>query len=857
MLPTEHISSLVTHDDGGTPHEYYSSKPIHELSQIEQATGNEFIKSLDNFLSTPIRVAAGTWTTTQTANTDLQTLNFPDVLLNKTLIANKLDGFAFLHARVKFQVMITCQPTQSGILLMTFNPNYKYAIQQGNNINLSLTGKTGCPSQMINIASATKPVFEGAYANNRYVYNLNTAAGTMGQFKLTVVVPLSSAAATTVNYSIYASLVDPKTFTPTAAKVDGAPTLVAQIGDAIMKPVIALCEDGDDRHLLEAQIGGELMEREKTRTISGVARAVSSVASSVPEYLGLSMITKPVEWISNSVATMASAFGFSKPTSQNTGDFVKISPNNYMINSDGIDTSHKLSLSATNELETKPELFATEIDEMAVSTLVTRPAYLASYTWEKTQTEGSTVFITPTSPSYMYSVYDSVNDLRTGSYAWLMSQMFEQWRGDLYYKFDFSKTKFHSGRLRATFYPNGKMDLSNLQDIDLMPTYVKTEIFDLSTADQFVFHIPYTAALDWMRTGQSGDFHTQATGIFLLEVVNPLVAPDIVSSTVNFTWSAFGGTNLEFAVPIKPRIRPLRFHPEIVRARRAQIGALNCFIGNKNVEISNNDPMRKTKKLKLKSPAVDLDLATDTNNVSIEEGTSLVAQVGAQPTKSRSVSHQYIDGPASTNLTPHARCVGENIPSLRTLGKRFQKVFKEYALTEDAWLLIRPWCQQDSMEIPDFYSLFSEFFQHYRGSMRLKIFIKAVPDNFNWNKSLTIYILNNTYKGDPVYYYNANDFVSTIIDGNNVDNLPKVADSIEIIPDKEGAIELDVPYYSRYHMCTVSKDDDALPDDGMAPIPQIIIEGLQKCTVDIYRAMGDDFSFATPLGLPPFKQYSP
>lgn len=850
-MQNETVATLTTHDDGGVPVEHYTSRPATLTTQLQNQWGDHGHRTLHDFLTRPVRVASGSWASTQITNTAIATLNFPDVLMQRALLSNKLDGFTFLHAGIRLHIELTAQPTQAGILLVSYQPYSKYSITQAAGINATYTGRSGCPSQIINIASASGPRFITPYISPRSAYNLATGQGTLGTITVSVLLPLVSNAASSIPYTIFASFDNPVVSTPTAAKNSILPALVAQIGDAIIKPIANLCEDdGDDRYHLEAQIGNELSSREQTGTISGFARSVAAVAASVPPSLGLSSIVKPVEWISNATASIASYFGFSKPTSQVPITKVKQQPVSYMFNSNGVDSSHKIALLADNELETDPALFATSDDEMSISNLVTRPAALQTYTWKKTDVAGAPLFDIEVSPSQLYILQDSVNAYANGTYAWLMSQQFGLWRGDLIYTFHFAKTKFHSGRLRCAYYPYANSNNSNLQDIDNMMTYAKTEVFDLSSSDTFTFHVPFTSSTDWKMTSRTANYNERCTGKFIIEVLNPLVAPDLVSTTVAFILVAHGASNLEFAMPIRSRVRSLRFNAP-APLLDAQIGSLNCFIGNRNVDLSSNDPLRKTRKLKVKAPMaeVELDVATE---AAPSDGT-LEAQIGAQPTLQRSQAREYEVEHRSTNMLAQARTVGEVVPSLRPLGKRLQRIVKDGVVPPDAFVVVKPWSMSAYPNIPDFMSLYRENYQFYRGSMRIKIFVVEKPSGFDPSIPLTVYQSTDANALSPVYYNQTAQVVQYSIDATANSALDAFADSFKVFLDKEGAVEIDVAYYSQFPMCFSNITVATNPEDGSIPYPVINIEGLGDCKIDIYRSVGDDFSFGTPLGLPLLK----
>ncbi|MBH0213498.1 hypothetical protein GH794_15480, partial [Listeria monocytogenes] len=101
----------------------------------------------------------------------------------------------------------------------------------------------------------------------------------------------------------------------------------------------------------------------------GTVAEVLKIGQKLPvvgEYLAIP------EWICDKGASIAKLFGWSKPT---LAMDVKLRTNNCMSNYNGKDSSHKMALSADNEIDSPPNIAGTKVDELAISSIVTIPTY--------------------------------------------------------------------------------------------------------------------------------------------------------------------------------------------------------------------------------------------------------------------------------------------------------------------------------------------------------------------------------------------------------------------------------------------------------------------------------------------------
>jgi len=95
---------------------------------------------------------------------------------------------------------------------------------------------------------------------------------------------------------------------------------------------------------------------------------------------------------------------------------------------------------------------------------------------------------------------------------------------------------------------------------------------------------------------------------------------------------------------------------------------------------------------------------------------------------------------------------------------------------------------------------------------------------------------------------------------------PGLAESrMTVFPDKEGVVEFEVPFHATGHMCPTNygQNTPTASRSIFAPFPTVTVTGtyrvnggitanpsLAGCSIDVFRAVGDDFSFGGLLGCP-------
>lgn len=833
--------------------------------------------TIENFLQRPVRIYSGKFTSSMDAGYQIFNLRLPDQLLFNNMYNQKIGGFVGLRSDVEIRVQVNAQKFQQGRLRLQYIPYSKYLPSKTEMLNKTLTTRTSCPGVDLDICGGSTPqtriaqsILTIPYVSPHLYFNLINGDGTMGDLNLVVYSKLVSGTqeATDCEITVWGRFVDPKLQFPTGAR--------------------------SKYHV--AQVLGELAEIKRTGVISNTLGKLSETLHSAS---GLPVIGKYMaipEWLSDRGRDLAKLFGFSKPSSVME---TKLRTTNCFANYNGKDSSHRLALSATNEIDTPPELFGTKIDEMALSTISSTPAFWQSFSWNTSVSEADQIlYVDPVTP-YKFSKNSGVDYsvLPVG----FIANLFGLWRGSLVYTFKFVKTGFHTGRLRIFYTPYESLEnlpVGGTPKQEIEKNY--SMIVDLEESDSVTFSVPFVATKPWvtMTQQQSAQIPVPAnTGYVVVTVLNELRAVSSVSPSIEVLVEVSGGNDLCFAAPGAPRLQPF----------------------------TNN--IISTNVLNVEAPEVDLkevqkELRLDTTRVHRSQG------MGTDVPLSRSDAQSQEDVPPISilnpieNWSPEAHCLGEKIVSCRQLLKR-----NNYIGTFDTdhngsqngaadnnlnlCVTLNPYGNKisDLTNGIDYISYFSMIYAFFRGGMRVKCDCRKLTvegtrtsaENPSWfareTRDLTLKVrMFNTHDKEygiiRRFTRRINNVlgkigVNPISSTKSMSLLTDATSTTLIVSQLEGLSEFEVPYYNSTHLSpnvlvNPTKDENSKDttqifpgtsnSDDSYPLPVVIIgESMhimgqqQKLTddskitytpmsttvMDFYRSVADDFSYSFFMGIPP------
>lgn len=469
-----------------------------------------------DFLAKPIVLANGSFSTADTYSF-LNSYSMPYAALTSAsgaMYLNKLRGYYGMQCDMRFRLVINANRFQQGRYCIGWvplcSPGHTTSGLKNllfNNMHMaSLVQRTTVPHVEIDLATGTSAELLIPYTSPANFYSLTEPLSGNDEHPLGFVnvypySPLVSPAGSTVaSYTLYVSFENVRLF--------GA-----------------------------ASPQSGLSDREVSNRANGpVTSATMAMSRGFKEFSQipyLSSYAKSISWVLERVSKTASIFGFSKPLQGDS--LTKMNLLNAPSHStmDGDSDARAISLLSKPGTVQVDGLFGTHYDEMDFSYIVRKSAWFQTGSWNTSQTVGN-LYSIPVRPSI--GIY-GVGGAAHFTPLTFVTDMFQDWRGSLVFTFKLVKTEFHSGRLSFAFYPT---DAISTYTAD--PYYVNRVIVDIRDTTEVVLTVPYISRTPWQYVGDH-------TGYLSIDIVDPLVAPATVSSSIIILTEVAGGDDFEVAIP--------------------------------------------------------------------------------------------------------------------------------------------------------------------------------------------------------------------------------------------------------------------------------------------------------------------
>jgi hypothetical protein len=492
-------------------------------------------QEIRDFLTKPVIIASGSLASTDTYSSFPEFLAPNDILsANGSMMADKLKGYYGFRATVVLRFVVNATRFQQGRYNLQFVPTGGALIgatgptrARISAITSTLVQRSQLPHVELDLGCDTEAVlrykFNSAYGFYplQSFYN-STSAYSFGVFRIYPYAPLAAVAGSlTCGYTLWASFED----------IELVSAAVPQSGRGFSGNTKKRNET--DSEQVSSGMG----------PISSTLMKVKSAADVFTRVPLLSTYASMTSWYSEILAGAASAFGWSRPINLEHSTRVTQNYLPYAANTDGPDNSFPLSFSYKNQVGKAQGFSGTDIDEMDFSFLCSIPTYNFTGSWTSAMTSGAVLINIPVRPLALL-VTRTVNTVGLTDPApyQLISNMFAQWRGSFVYKFKFVKTEFHSGRLAVSFSPQDPQFGNLVTQTLAQSAFLHRQIIDIRECNEFTFVVPYISNSPFRLSGQ-------AIGSFVIHVLDPLVAPDTVSSNVGVILEHCMGPDAEFAVP--------------------------------------------------------------------------------------------------------------------------------------------------------------------------------------------------------------------------------------------------------------------------------------------------------------------
>lgn len=514
----EEIEILAFQDEGAEE----VAEAIQFNTKIPQAIPKTASKEgrthdIPDFLKRVYRIDTFDWVQTSNQGEVLKTYRFPDNLLSRLPINNKINNFLGLRAGVEFIVLVNKQPFQAGNLMISYLPHAKYNNFKSDlhSKNYGIVARSGSPRVNLDLKDATRATMCVPFASPFVYYNLLRNTGTIGDFSISVYSPLRDVAATgRVGVRVYARFVDIDLQFPTGQVT----TPVSTFGSLL--PQIRSIVSGNPKD--------KLQELNKIKT---------EVETFIRDFNNM---------VNQSNDTAVTSFK------------QKALPN--MTTSNGSHETHMLSLS-TNNFLTPMNMGAASSNEMNFEQICKIPTYYETIPIKTSDVAGKEVWRKAVSPMIQPSVIGPVDGV-VSDYLSFISQPCQQWRGPIIYHFRSVATIFHSVRVRVGWSP---VSVENAE-IDRDACY--SEVIDLKDRNQWTLEVPYAETEPWLNVKSA--YGPTFCNVIFMDIEIQMVAPDTVKDTIDIIVERSCGDGFELNLPTSYTLFPLDTRQTKTSRRRPQ-----------------------------------------------------------------------------------------------------------------------------------------------------------------------------------------------------------------------------------------------------------------------------------------------
>lgn len=318
---------------------------------------------------------------------------------------------------------------------------------------------------------------------------------------------------------------------------------------------------------------GKFIEREQKQAkpqVSSALKTVSKVSGTVGRVAGalgipfLSTAGTTVSWLSDKLAGTAKSFGYSKPIQEGSAARTAMISTACDPNIDIPDPSVVVAPFSTNRLDLAP-VDNTMVDELSLPYVLSQWNQIFVGTMASAYLDGTHLYATRCSPTNFWFRTNAglpggnlplpvSSTLTTNAYApstlCYLAPMFRYFRGGFKFRFTFAKTKFHAGRVIASFVPSTEDFTTQSVGTSVVPVpevanggvqpFGASVIFDLKDDNVFEFEVPFVCTRNWLST--LGSF-----GGVVLSVMDPLRITGETATTIQFLVEVCAMPDFEFA----------------------------------------------------------------------------------------------------------------------------------------------------------------------------------------------------------------------------------------------------------------------------------------------------------------------
>jgi hypothetical protein len=647
---------------------------------------NEKAWDLKSMLSRMNYVGSTSWSLTDAVQTQLYKADVIADLLQADIASAPFQRFIYWRCKhVMLHFQLTASRFYQGRAIVAFLPSQRV----GTSITELYPVERLASVQHAFLDPANGTVVDFKIPFNYYKGYLDLTNGdTLGQIYIKVFNKLQAA-------TLAATTVEIKTF----MSIEGSEFKIPRSGGTSFRTLEARRDQGD---------WAVLETRAQSGFVANLGRDMGAEVDKIAESL------IPVHMLTD----ILSSFGLDKPALGTNPIIQTHKDHQYMSPARTIEQLDKMLMDPAAQQLTDAEHFASDMDEMDIKFLVTKPTFLRTVNWSVTNTVGDILtsqIVDPThpiirhTPEYATAVYIPV-------LMSLISNDFTYWRGGIRFIFDVVASAFHEGRLDVTFHPTSMVPPLDYRTA--MSQYAASYTIR-NGKNCFEIVCPFLSDTPWkqvwhgetMATSTEDNtvrFTDYCVGVLALRVSVGLKAPNTVANNVDInifmaagedfelnTQTMLGG-DIQTTIPLHVR-RPAN---HLALRTRAQAGD-HGFTTDASYK----------KKTEAKAKSV---MPVTLNAIPKDESSALPLAISRALTKDAKIPH-----------------FGERYLSLREICKRYQFIPRYVFTPPSAVDLTYPWVQPPlAFELFNTFgaiSRYSSMYRNFRGMLNFKLEVHTLP----------------------------------------------------------------------------------------------------------------------------------
>lgn len=326
---------------------------------------------------------------------------------------------------------------------------------------------------------------------------------------------------------------------------------------------------------------GTVDEMQTDGPVSRPASIVSKVAGVLSNVPALAPMAMATQMAANSIARVASAFGYSRPRVIDVEKPMKIWQTGNLAATDQKDTVDSLALTTKQEVTIDPRTVGLgSADELSFDHLNNIYSYLANVPWSLTNNTKDVLFSMPITPclwnkgSHIIPPSRSAYAMTTTAFT---ATPFQFWRGSMDIRFQIAASGYHKGRLLIVWDPVvGNADpevnvvYSRIVDIaeerDFEMTVGWGQPFPaLDCSSPFELELPTTYAIGSLFNPNV----IQHNGVLSVYVLNELVTSGDNTASVSILVHT-RSTDMKYWGPESERIKSSTYEPQQIEGKRPE-----------------------------------------------------------------------------------------------------------------------------------------------------------------------------------------------------------------------------------------------------------------------------------------------